>query len=863
MAKCCETDTRSPLEEIPAGLSALPRQVAGFPEVRRALLEALPGQPPLAAMRPSGDDLGLMWLEMWAYVADVLGFYDERIANETYLRTAVRPVSLRRVVGLLGYKPTPGVAGSATVAAIADGDVPVVLPAGTRVRSRSFDGNPPQVFETAAETTIHRLSNAWTVALFKRRPTIDPAESGPAAAASKGAPGPADPSVDHLLFEPQGFGLAADDLVLLDSRNPAAPLPGGAIVSRVVEAAPFAGKDGASYLRARFAPPVAIPADFDLTELRVRKPVRTRAATANKPINKDDPKAAVAAIATVASPPNGLRVYLDGAPEGFRRADPVIVARNLAGAEPRYAATTVARVGAAAVKVDSIPSQTVNGVTVPPPSIAATELVLQAGAAWTLGTSADELSFHFALVDGGRATNVARTTVAAAELAAAGGVPIEGIVRPSPAAEAAAAAIGQSGTIAGILEQRFLVADAMMAGALADGRLTVDHAGRATFQATDASQLPAELRLPLTIWGNLVEVTRGESVVGEVLGDGSARVANQVFKLRKKPLTYLEMASDSNELGLESTLRLAVSGVLWREVRSFFGIGPEEEVYVVSHDDEGNAFVTGGDGVRGRRFPTGVRNIVATYRYGSGAAAPPAGAINQLGGARKGLRSVVSPVAALAGKDADRPEAVRANAPKAALLFGRAVSTTDFAAIAGNARGVTVAGAEWRWLQERMQAGVRVRFIGTASASAVAEALGLVADPTIAVEVVKATAIPATMALSVEVDPRRARPEVAAAVAAVLTDADAGVLSLRLAPIGGPFVPSRVFAAVAGVAGVIGVAGLTITTPQGAPAVSGVAPTCLPADAFLDFSAAGAVTVTGVAPAGSLPPARRSAEGRS
>ena len=36
-----------------------------------------------------------MWLEMWAYVADVLGFYDERIANESYIRTAVRRPSLR------------------------------------------------------------------------------------------------------------------------------------------------------------------------------------------------------------------------------------------------------------------------------------------------------------------------------------------------------------------------------------------------------------------------------------------------------------------------------------------------------------------------------------------------------------------------------------------------------------------------------------------------------------------------------------------------------------------------------------------------------------------------------------------------
>ncbi len=873
MARCCDNDRRSPLATLPAGLASLPRQVLGFPEVRIALLQALHGKPPLATMRPSGDDLGLMWLEMWAYVADIVGFYDERISNETYVRTAVRASSLRRIVQLLGYKPTPGIGGSATIAAIAEGDVPVVLPAGTRFRSSGFAGNPPQVFESSAETTVHRLANSWTVAPFKRRPTVDAAQSSEAAPPSKGAPATSDPSVDHILFEPQGFGLALDDLVLFDSRDPETPLPKQPLVTRVIAAAPFQGKDGAAYIRVGFDPPIAIPADFDLTQLRVRKPVRTRAATASTPVVKGQPKGSTGPIGTVSPPANGLMVFFDGAPEGFRRSDPVIVARNLASFEAAFAATTVHSLRAAAVKLDSIPEQTVEvetgtkndktEVTVPSPVVAATELVLAAASAWTLGTSQEELSFHFAFVDGGKATNIARTTLEPAEVAVTGGVPIQGIAAPPPKAEERAAAIGLSGTLAGVLEQKFFIRDAATTGALVDGRLTFDRAGRASFEALDASQLPPEIRLPLTIYGNVVEVTRGESVTGELLGDGNAKLPNQVFKLKKKPLTYLEMASDSNAVGLESTLRLYANGILWREVRSFFGISPDEEVYVVHHDDEGTAFVTGGDGVRGRRFPTGVRNIVANYRYGSGAAAPPAGAINQLGSARKGLRSVVSPVAALPGKDPDPTDSVRENAPKSALLFSRAVSTADFAAIAANARGVIRASAEWLWLERQMQSGVRVRFIGETSAEALGETLRIVADPTVPVEVVRATPIPATMTLSVEVDPRYVRTAVGSAVADVLTDPENGVLAPRRAAIGGPFVPSALFAAVAAVDGVVGIGGLTIATSTGSPAVSAVTPTGLPSDSFLDFTADGAITVTGVAPAGSLPPARRRTEGAS
>ena len=80
----CKCDQETPLVlDIPAGQDALPRQLRAVPEVREALLRAVPTKAALAQWDARGErDLGLMWLEMWAYVSDVLGFYDERIANE-------------------------------------------------------------------------------------------------------------------------------------------------------------------------------------------------------------------------------------------------------------------------------------------------------------------------------------------------------------------------------------------------------------------------------------------------------------------------------------------------------------------------------------------------------------------------------------------------------------------------------------------------------------------------------------------------------------------------------------------------------------------------------------------------------------
>ncbi len=66
-------------------------------------------------------DLGLMLVEMGAYVFDVASFYDQLIANESYLSTAGLDGAQRRHVGLLGYLPRPGI-GSEARLAIAEAD---------------------------------------------------------------------------------------------------------------------------------------------------------------------------------------------------------------------------------------------------------------------------------------------------------------------------------------------------------------------------------------------------------------------------------------------------------------------------------------------------------------------------------------------------------------------------------------------------------------------------------------------------------------------------------------------------------------------------------------------------------------------
>ena len=64
----------------------------------------------------------------------------------------------------------------------------------------------------------------------------------------------------------------------------------------------------------------------------------------------------------------------------------------------------------------------------------------------------------------------------------------------------------------------------------------------------------------------------GETVRNEVLGSGQGGTPNQRFSLRKPPLTYVSASTPS---GTQSTLVVRVDGVLWQEVPSLFGLGPD------------------------------------------------------------------------------------------------------------------------------------------------------------------------------------------------------------------------------------------------------------------------------------------------
>jgi hypothetical protein len=146
----------------PPGLSALVYRAgthATFLETMIADLTAS-GDAQLAKLGTRDpSDPAIAFLDGWATVADILTFYQERIANEGYLRTAIQRRSILELARLIGYRVRPGVSASVhlayTIDSAFEGDA--IIPAGTRATSVPGPGELQQTFETS-EDLVARAS---------------------------------------------------------------------------------------------------------------------------------------------------------------------------------------------------------------------------------------------------------------------------------------------------------------------------------------------------------------------------------------------------------------------------------------------------------------------------------------------------------------------------------------------------------------------------------------------------------------------------------------------------------------------------------------------------------------------------------
>ncbi|MGH7369313.1 MAG: hypothetical protein ACREIN_00320, partial [Candidatus Methylomirabilaceae bacterium] len=124
-------------------------RIGTFASFRQSMLHAIAWEPALRGLKTrDSDDAAITLLELWAAVGDILTFYQERIANEAFLRTARERDSVLRLARLLDYHLRPGLAATTRLAFTLEAGATVQIAIGLRVMSVPGQNERPQFFET-------------------------------------------------------------------------------------------------------------------------------------------------------------------------------------------------------------------------------------------------------------------------------------------------------------------------------------------------------------------------------------------------------------------------------------------------------------------------------------------------------------------------------------------------------------------------------------------------------------------------------------------------------------------------------------------------------------------------------------------
>jgi uncharacterized phage protein gp47/JayE len=107
--------------------------------------------------QPSSEgDFGMVMVELFSYMGDILSYYTDRAQFENYLPTATQRDSILNLAFMLGYTPNSGAPATGTVPLTTDKGTPAtVVPAGTQITTNRVDTlDGPVVFETDEDVSI-------------------------------------------------------------------------------------------------------------------------------------------------------------------------------------------------------------------------------------------------------------------------------------------------------------------------------------------------------------------------------------------------------------------------------------------------------------------------------------------------------------------------------------------------------------------------------------------------------------------------------------------------------------------------------------------------------------------------------------
>ncbi|MGY8706525.1 putative baseplate assembly protein [Bradyrhizobium sp. 18BD] len=671
------------------GLSAIAYRIGDYAQFRDSLHAALSSAAfaPLGKLQSrSDDDFTIGLVDAFACAADVLTFYQERIANESYLRTALERVSLQEMGRLIGYRLRPGVAAETWLAFTLEtpptpppklspepGSFVTGVPAqvsieiGTKVQSVPGPDEKPQTFET-----VERLDAA--------RPAWNALRPWMAEARRPGK----DDTVMYLAGQRNNLKPGDALLIVGDAFNPGT---------------------NDSNCDFRFIDSVELQSDFDRTKITWQLglsgvssaqasrvfALRKRAAPFghNAPMwasmssdfknnypgssnAKDWPAYAISPMGAT----------LDG---GFIDLDTVYSEVRAGG----YAVLSMAAKGSIKIIEAFEKSIVILDLGAHLDVFKVTDVNETSRAEFALAGKVTRLQLRGSNYDRYQ-DEVRRCTafVQSEELTLAPYAVDDAVVGDS-----IPASISADGLVAG---RRLIV----RGNRVSDGQAVTVQARLVSAQSVDSNRCLLQIDPPLAgsldrgsmvVHANIVRASHGETVT-QILGSGDAAQPFQQFELKQVPLTYRAAA---NESGAASELTLRIGEIAWHERATLYGAAATEHAFTLDVDEQGRNIAKFGDGASGARLPSGLNNVRATYRKGIGIAGNVrAETLSQLLSRPLGLKGVSNPLAAEGGNDPEPADAARRSIPLGARTLGRVVSVLDYEDFARAFSGIAKAQAQ-------------------------------------------------------------------------------------------------------------------------------------------------------------------------
>jgi hypothetical protein len=786
----------------PPDLPAIDYRVGDYLSFRDKLLRPAPGETQLTGWQPGAQgDLAVQMVEWWAYLADVLSFYNERIANEAYLGTAILPESVNHLVQLLGYRPRPALGSKVTLAGLlaSGARVPVALPKGMQVQSKPAPGAAPQVFELDAASQLQSPDIISAEVVPKKQFLL--ANAGAPAAANTlwlaGKVGGVKAGDNLLLINAKALGaspIIADyawiSITALQSTTSPLEDPVTALSFTPIASTLVANAKASDYVLLRSGQSLPLWGfPTSTASLTVCPPPVSRRVGVGIPVLPMLTTIHLAGLARSLTP--GGLFLLDATPGSGLTPVPRIVGTY---SEQFWYANCGPNADASVLPTSNTP-----------PPIGIPISILTTGGVpggWAEAANGPSITVRYAFARVGGLTPVLQ----AADIAYPGGGTTLAPVNADQSFPDA--------------ETTVLVEDG--GGDASLSFITPTAAGAAL--TLSPSQPTLALTSPIDVMFDLLPFSRGQTVPAEVLGSGNPVVTAQDFTLNNAPVTYFADPASISGNGFSSTVQIAVNNVLWREVQSFYGQSRNAQVFVLHEDDSGKTHATFGDGLNGAQLPTGTNNVVATYRYGAGAAAPAAETLTVIQSPQPGLKALRNPLQPTGGADADDPARLKTLAPRSMLAFGRAVSKDDYVAIALTA-GADQAAAAYAFDPISQRPKVTLWVAGDANAVVSAkQAVLAAAMPGQGLDVETATPVEMTLSLTFLCDSTLDAPAIKAALTTALTDPDTGLFGARAIGIGQVVYDSQIVAKCLNVAGVQAVHNLSFTNDAMLVSIAGRRP---------------------------------------